>query len=267
MANKQPEANLCFLPSSVLLFFLIFLHLIKYLIINQSIFQAMFKVFEAYAGWQSAFCPILPFSRSSRLFLRTWASTLSSSGSRRWRWVTVDHSSHSEMCYSFHNKLSRSLLCMDRTAHGMETCHLTLTWIPTSTSSFPAFCKEAGTDASSFPASTQTSVQCKHNTFKVNAKLKVSPDAVSCSSQGASQTEQVPHPFPDSGNFWEVSWTDGHPLPNHSNCHKFRPKWEHSGEHQIIKCGIVDSKYLQQFSFSTSRISYTYIFYYVCFTL
>lgn len=51
-----------------------------------------------------------------------------------------------------------------------------------------------------------------------------------CFPQGASQAEQIPHPLPHSGNFSNVSWADGHPLPDHSDCHKFCPEWEYSGE-------------------------------------
>lgn len=54
------------------------------------------------------------------------------------------------------------MLFIDRTGHGMATFHPTSTWTPSSTSSCPVFCREAGKDASSSPASTQTSAPCKH---------------------------------------------------------------------------------------------------------
>lgn len=49
----------------------------------------------------------------------------------------------------------------DRMGLGMATCHPTSTWTPTSISSCPVFCSKLGKDASSSPALTQTSAQCK----------------------------------------------------------------------------------------------------------
>lgn len=48
--------------------------------------------------------------------------------------------------------------------------------------------------------------------------------------QGASQAEQVPHPLPDSGNFRQVSWAHGRPLPDHADRHQFCPEWKYLGE-------------------------------------
>lgn len=53
--------------------------------------------------------------------------------------------------------------------------------------------------------------------------------------QGASEAEQISHPLPDPGNFWNVSRADGHPLPDHPNRHKFCPEWEYSGELCCVK--------------------------------
>lgn len=140
------------------------------------------------------------------------------------------------------------MLCIGRTGHGTATCHPTSTWTPSSTSSCHVSCKKAAKDVSSSPASTQTSVPCKHtsgcenvhkifacsipvllNSFSPTQTVIVTLFHVSF-SQGASKAEQVPHPLPYSGNFREVSWTHGHPLPDNADRHKFRAEWEYSGE-------------------------------------
>lgn len=48
--------------------------------------------------------------------------------------------------------------------------------------------------------------------------------------QGATQAEQVPHPFPDSGHFRKVSRADGRALSNNADRHQLRSEREHSGE-------------------------------------
>lgn len=70
-----------------------------------------------------------------------------------------------------------------------------------------------------------------------------------CFPQGASQAKQISHPLPDSGNFWNVSRADGHPVPDHSDRHKFCPEWEYSGERccvQVKNCLFI-AKLLEHF--------------------
>lgn len=152
----------------------------------------------------------------------------------------------------------------------MATCPPTSTWTPTSISSCPAFCSKLGKDASSSPASTPTSAQCESAwTPALTHRYWVCHESISSNSiatvhecyvielgipsvslevlnhflifvfpgfpQGASQAEQISHPLPDPGNFWNVSWADGHPLPDHPNRHKFCPEWEYSGEFCCVK--------------------------------
>ncbi len=68
-------------------------------------------------------------------------------------------------------------------------------------------------------------------------------------SQGAPEAEQIPHPLPNSGNFRQVSWADGHPLPDDSDRHKFRPEWEFTGEHLCQKIKLISINPLNFWSF------------------
>lgn len=82
-------------------------------------------------------------------------------------WAQMDLSDESEyklLSVGIINILQVSLTCvlsLDRMGHGIATYQPTSTWTPTSISSSPAFCSKPGRDASSSPASTQTSAQCK----------------------------------------------------------------------------------------------------------
>lgn len=54
------------------------------------------------------------------------------------------------------------MLLIHRMGHGLKICPPTLTWTPSWTSFCPAFCKKVEIAASSSPASTRISAQCKH---------------------------------------------------------------------------------------------------------
>lgn len=196
-----------------------------------------------------------------------WVSTLSSNGFVRWKWVE-NIICYVPICV-INIILFCYVVFLHRTGHGIATCQPTSTWTPTSISSCPVFCSKLGKDASSSPASTPTSAQCK-STCRLTCTSALTHwhyvcNESSCNKsiatlqerhvnglgkhfvslevpknslifgfpwfpQGSSQAEQISHPLPDPGNFWNISRDDGHPLPDHSNRHKFRPEWKYSGE-------------------------------------
>lgn len=67
------------------------------------------------------------------------------------------------LCTNMFNKhiVSLCFFFLHRTGHGTANCQPISTWTATSISSCPAFCSKLGKDASSSPASTPTSAQCK----------------------------------------------------------------------------------------------------------
>lgn len=197
--------------------------------------------------------------RYSKLFLNMWVSTLSSNGFLRWKWVwnivyyvpicliniilflicwfsSQDGSWDSNLStyFNMNTYLDIILSCVLQQAGKRRivfSCFdpdICTMWVPVH--AYVDVCNESISNNS---IATQhehyvTELGIRFVSLKVlnNTLIFVLP----CFPQGASQAEQISHPLPDPGNFWNVSRADGHPLPDHSNRHKFCPEWEYSGE-------------------------------------
>lgn len=195
--------------------------------------------------------------RYSRLFPNMWVSTLSSNGFVRWKWVesilSHKHQTASSPCFSPQNGSWDSNLS---TYFNMNTyLDIILSCVLQQAgkrrivfSCFdPDVCTmwvhlDVGADAPlmNLPVNQFVATAMRHYTdvLLVNWIHSVSLEVLNysvifvlpCFPQGASQAEQIPHPLPHPGHFWDVSRADGHPLPDHSNRHQLCPKREYSGE-------------------------------------